>query len=602
MATYLKTPQIISNLKQRGIDIYNLTPEQYRKLSTISVLSPTVASQTQYHGDGQNYINLVDALQSGNAGKINFTDLEKMLDSRFGKLSNETLKPKLGEENNPITLPEVVVQPQAEVNWADINNNLLPQKTQPYDPQKWFYEGIEWVKNNPYRAGLEIASYIPGVDVVADGLMAIDDYNNGDKIGAGIGAASILLPAFLDKPLKLLKRSPGKYYDFTKGWFEQDQLNNRSGRRRWRTNDIKKRQQLRYKNAPVASTKQELLDMFDKYSEEELDQMFYNAYKQHDFQLAQDLRDYHYIKNNQSLVDDLQKPKVMYHGTNHTFTEFNPSIGNNSLGTQFLEDRSMKPIFLTDDPFVAEKYNFMDAEVFNASEEQSKLQKLFKIKPKVIHGAVQVSPIKLTRDKGGVHALYGFSNPNNRMTVDYGGRVWRYSPIDTQPIYTGRYFKRNAEDPNDIQTWSKTFSTIDDALEYTLPYQKEFPMHTTYWGNVGREGLLPDDTFDMMVLKDIKDNGININKVHLPKTSSGLAIHLKMRNNPDQLTYTNILDNSEQPITDYMFWRPNQLKSAQAFTFDDDNNLIPLSLRDNLDSQDIRYKVGGILNKRFKNE
>jgi hypothetical protein len=32
-----------------------------------------------------------------------------MLDSRFGKLSNETSKPKLGEENNPITLPEIVV-------------------------------------------------------------------------------------------------------------------------------------------------------------------------------------------------------------------------------------------------------------------------------------------------------------------------------------------------------------------------------------------------------------------------------------------------------------------------------------------------------------
>ena len=212
MNKYLSTSQIISNLKQRGIDIYNLTPEQWRKLSTISVKPPTVASQTLSNGDGQNYINLIDALQSGNAGKINFTDLEKMLDSRFGRLSNETSKPKLGEENNPITLPEVIVQPQTEVNWVDINNNLLPQKTQPYDPQKWFYEGIKWMKNNPYRAGLEIASYIPGVDVVADGLMAIDDYNNGDKIGAGVGAASILLPAFLDKPLKYIKKG----YDWAK--------------------------------------------------------------------------------------------------------------------------------------------------------------------------------------------------------------------------------------------------------------------------------------------------------------------------------------------------------------------------------------------------
>lgn len=76
MNKYLSTSQIISHLKQRGIDIYNLTPEQQRKLSTISVLSPTVASQTQYHGDGQNYINLIDALQSGHSlTRKNFLDI-----------------------------------------------------------------------------------------------------------------------------------------------------------------------------------------------------------------------------------------------------------------------------------------------------------------------------------------------------------------------------------------------------------------------------------------------------------------------------------------------------------------------------------------------
>ena len=90
--------------------------------------------------------------------------------------------------------------------------NLYKKELESYDPQKWFYEGIDWMKKNPYRAGLEIASYVPGVDVVADGLMAIDDYNNGDKIGAGVGAASILLPAFLDKPLKYIKKG----YDWAK--------------------------------------------------------------------------------------------------------------------------------------------------------------------------------------------------------------------------------------------------------------------------------------------------------------------------------------------------------------------------------------------------
>lgn len=202
MATYLKTPQIISNLKQRDIDINNLTPEQYRKLSTILVKPPTVASQTQYHGDGQNYINLVDALQSGNAGKINFTDLEKMLDSRFGRLSNETSKPKLGEENNPITLPEVVVQPQTEVNWADINNNLLPQKTQPYDPQKWFYEGIEWMKENPLQAAKQATSFVPIIGEVMDGYDIYTDLKDQNYPEAAIGLGAMFLPELVEKGIK----------------------------------------------------------------------------------------------------------------------------------------------------------------------------------------------------------------------------------------------------------------------------------------------------------------------------------------------------------------------------------------------------------------
>ena len=54
-------------------------------------------------------------------------------------------------------------------------------------------------------------------------------------------------------------------------------------------------------------------------------------------------------------------------------------------------------------------------------------------------------------------------------------------------------------------------------------------------------------------------------------------------------------------ITDYIASKPNQIKSADAITYDNAKNIIPLSRRDNFISSDIRYQNGGKIIQRFKN-
>ena len=49
----------------------------------------------------------------------------------------------------------------------------------------------------------------------------------------------------------------------------------------------------------------------------------------------------------------------------------------------------------------------------------------------------------------------------------------------------------------------------------------------------------------------------------------------------------------ESPITDYVAFSPNQIKSAEAVTYDDNGNVIPLSERFNEEKEDIRFREGG---------
>ena len=88
-----------------------------------------------------------------------------------------------------------------------MNIPLLPrQKKYIFDPQKWFYNGIENIKSNPRDAALEVASWIPGLDVGVDIYDTVKSINTKDYIGAGIGLTSIFLPEALEKGIKGTRR------------------------------------------------------------------------------------------------------------------------------------------------------------------------------------------------------------------------------------------------------------------------------------------------------------------------------------------------------------------------------------------------------------
>lgn len=215
MEEYLTQQQTLSLLRSKGIDPNNLTPEQEAKLKTISVYKNPVASQTQYHGDGVSTIDFVTALNSGKLGKLKYKDLSAILDRKFGKQQKAIKSPGLSEDN-PFQLPKLTVQPepQSEPEQPIVNTSLLPrQKKYVFDTQKWFYEGLENIKSNPTDATLEVASWVPGIDIGVDIYDLAKSIDNEDYIGAGIGAASLFLPEALEKGLKGTRRLVGDIID-----------------------------------------------------------------------------------------------------------------------------------------------------------------------------------------------------------------------------------------------------------------------------------------------------------------------------------------------------------------------------------------------------
>lgn len=204
MEEYLTNQEILSLLRSKGIDPNNLTPEQEAKLKTISIYKKPVGSQIQYHGDGVSAIDFVTALNLGKTGQLRYSDLSEILDRKFGKQQKLVKSPGFSQDN-PYQLPDLIVQPESEQ--PIVNIPLLPrQKKYIFDPQKWFYNGIENIKSNPTDAALEVASWIPGLDVGVDIYDTVKSINTKDYIGAGIGLTSIFLPEALEKGIKGTRR------------------------------------------------------------------------------------------------------------------------------------------------------------------------------------------------------------------------------------------------------------------------------------------------------------------------------------------------------------------------------------------------------------
>ena len=69
----------------------------------------------------------------------------------------------------------------------------------------------------------------------------------------------------------------------------------------------------------------------------------------------------------------------------------------------------------------------------------------------------------------------------------------------------------------------------------------------------------------------------------------------------DGIVYENLYEGSENADS-YIAFEPNQIKSAEPFTFDDSGNLIPLSKRFDSGSNDIRFRASDGIDDRRENE
>lgn len=169
----------------------------------------------------------------------------------------------------------------------------------------------------------------------------------------------------------------------------------------------------------------------------------------------------------------------------------------------------------------------------------------------------------------GNYSLY--AKLENPLVVEAGGNYWNsidyIVPYDRYEIRDGRYnegtfevFNRSTMQPewiNDKLDWD-TFEEAQKALDTLEDKQWEKRLNTT------REisEYAQEQGYDSVIFKNLIDNGGNNVKV------------------------------KEETIADiYIIFNPNNVKSADAVTYDDNGNVIPLSQRFDNSKSDIRYSL-----------
>lgn len=176
----------------------------------------------------------------------------------------------------------------------------------------------------------------------------------------------------------------------------------------------------------------------------------------------------------------------------------------------------------------------------------------------------------------GNYALYG--NPKNQLVIDGKGQNW-----------------------NDIRHWS---NAVHYTKEGTVAERKGefFRLYDKKTGNEIFHGRLAVNTYseglsaDMrhLVMIDKANNVIDVRSEYM-HTTREIARFAK-ESGYDSVKFENITDNgglgeSTGSGDVYAYFDPNNLKSADPVTYDDNGNVIPLSERFNPENKDIRFAL-----------
>lgn len=246
---------------------------------------------------------------------------------------------------------------------------------------------------------------------------------------------------------------------------------------------------------------------------------------------AQRLRDLHFKVNtpNNKAVDTEGNPLYLYHGSpERNITTFDPTKGKRKTVGSLDSKSSDKMNFFTSDDFLPEAY------IENSE----------------------------TGQLGKVYSTY--VNMEKPLVLDYNGRNWNGSGIKAsfnRPLLGKDFYPLEGEYPY--------FPTEADAM---IELRKRFP-------NFGEitEGNFKVISDDIKPINSAIEEGLNTG-------------------NYDSAIIKNVAEagqgslNGPIIVDDYVsFGSPNQIKLADAVTYDDKGVRIPLGKRDNFNINDIRY-------------
>ena len=159
-----------------------------------------------------------------------------------------------------------------------------------------------------------------------------------------------------------------------------------------------------------------------------------------------------------------------------------------------------------------------------------------------VHFMVKAPNTTIVEKGSPIHAYHGTGKLFNEFDT-----TGKYSTLDEGYYGVGAYFAPNKELANIYATGEKTPIVYNTYLNITNPLRH-----------------IRDENADLLG-KVITENDGVISKI------------------PDDLVDPTF------DMTEYVATKPNQIKSANAITYDDAGNIIPLSKRDNFNINDMRY-------------
>ena len=207
--------------------------------------------------------------------------------------------------------------------------------------------------------------------------------------------------------------------------------------------------------------------------------------------------------------------------------------------------------------------------------------------PKVYHGTNKKFSVFDTEGRGKTHGSGAFFTTNERNASTYGGNV-----VSAFLMTDGHRVDAGGSNWNSLKVW--------EAFDHEGESLGEFDSVHEAMEEAGEEGSVIDFSVELS-----EEEGYLVRDYDSDESSSSTDDISRQAREMGwgSIVFDNIIDSkssaidfsndsARSPSSVYVVFNPNQIKSAEAVTYDDNGNVIPLSERFNESSDDIRFSIG----------